>query len=309
MMSLQINHDDVSTASRLLGELNQVASQACGNIRSLRERVESGEVNTTKGVSFLEVKNQLMLGYLTNLTHVMTHKVKGKSLQESADVHRLVEIRTVLEKMRPIDQKLRYQVDKLLKSAATGVSENDPLRLKPNAANMVSKLGDEGEESGSDGESGDEEDKPEKAAVYRPPKLAAMHYEGDETELERKQKVEDRQKKQRLSSTIMKELRAEYTDAPEEIREGADQHRHRDDKASKERAEYEENYFMRKQLSKKEKASTRQLATMSGLHGITSFGSSFGGESSDGPPSKKRKTAKSKNKGKKKAGGKRIKFH
>lgn len=306
-MSIQITQDDVHTATKLLGEMNQVASQACGNIRNLREQVENGEINTAKGVSFLEVKNQLMLGYLSNLTHLMTQKVKGKSLVGSPDIHRLVEIRTVLEKMRPIDQKLRYQVDKLLKSAATGINENDPLRLKPNAANMVSKLGEEGEESGSEEES-DGEEKSDKPAVYRPPKLAAMHYEGDETEMERKQKIEERAKKQRLSSTIMKELRAEYTDAPEEIREGANQHRHRDDKASKERQEYEENYFMRKQLSKKEKASTRKLATMSGLDSLTAFGSSFG-DSSDGPPSKKRKTgAKMKGKGKKKS-GKKKRFH
>jgi hypothetical protein len=33
-------------------------------------------------------------------------------------IKRLVELRTTLEKIRPIDQKLKYQVDKLLKTAA-----------------------------------------------------------------------------------------------------------------------------------------------------------------------------------------------
>ena len=39
--------------------------------------------------------------------------------------------RTVLEKIRPIDQKLRYQVDKLVAIAEKGtVDQNDPLRYR-----------------------------------------------------------------------------------------------------------------------------------------------------------------------------------
>lgn len=54
---------------------------------------------------------------------------------------RLVEIRTVLEKTRPIDQKLKYQVDKLVKAAVTGAtSENDPTNYKANPDNMLIKV-------------------------------------------------------------------------------------------------------------------------------------------------------------------------
>ena len=48
-----------------------------------------------QGISFLDVKNHLMLSYIMNLTHVMCHKVSGKSICGSPDVERLVEIRTV----------------------------------------------------------------------------------------------------------------------------------------------------------------------------------------------------------------------
>ena len=42
--------------------------------------------------------------------------------------------------------------------------------------------------------------------------------DGDETEMEQRQKIEERQKKRMLSSSIMKELRNEYYEGPEEIR-------------------------------------------------------------------------------------------
>lgn len=51
-------------------------------------------------------------------------------------IDKLVELRTVLEKMRPIDQKLKYQVDKLLRQAADGKGEADPLRHRANLDNF-----------------------------------------------------------------------------------------------------------------------------------------------------------------------------
>lgn len=48
-----------------------------------------------QGISFLEMKHQLLLSYLTNLTFVMLKKVQGQSIQGDEAVERLVEIRTV----------------------------------------------------------------------------------------------------------------------------------------------------------------------------------------------------------------------
>jgi hypothetical protein len=52
----------------------------------------------------------------------MLMKTEGESISASPPVLRLVEIRTVLEKLRPLDQKLRYQVDKLIRMAKTGLA-------------------------------------------------------------------------------------------------------------------------------------------------------------------------------------------
>ncbi len=52
----------------------------------------------------------------------MVHKVEGQLICEDVCVDRLTEIRTVLEKIRPLDQRLSYQVDKLIKTSNTGLS-------------------------------------------------------------------------------------------------------------------------------------------------------------------------------------------
>ena len=46
-----------------------------------------------------------------------------------------------MERMRPVEHKLRYQIDKLLKFATSGkLGENDPLQFKANPGNLVSKV-------------------------------------------------------------------------------------------------------------------------------------------------------------------------
>jgi hypothetical protein len=49
----------------------------------------------TQGLSLLEVKDQLLLMYLMDLSHLILDKASGGSLQGHAAVLRLVEIRTV----------------------------------------------------------------------------------------------------------------------------------------------------------------------------------------------------------------------
>lgn len=57
----------------------------------------------------------------------------GKKIERDPSIDRLIEIRTVLEKIRPIDYKLRYQIDKLVKTTITGVTNaKDPINFKVN---------------------------------------------------------------------------------------------------------------------------------------------------------------------------------
>ena len=62
---------------------------------------------------------------------------------------RLVMLRTVLERTQPIDRKLKYQVDKLVRLAAAGpkgtgadaaAEDGDQLQYRPDPSNLVPKV-------------------------------------------------------------------------------------------------------------------------------------------------------------------------
>ena len=79
-------------------------------------QVREGNLATAEGVTYLETKNLLLLQYCMHLVFYLLLKAEGQPVQQHPVIARLVEIRAFLEKIRPIDKKLRYQIDKLLTS-------------------------------------------------------------------------------------------------------------------------------------------------------------------------------------------------
>ncbi|XP_032199750.1 neuroguidin [Mustela erminea] len=266
---------DLPGAVTLLKNLQEQVMAVTAQIQALTKKVQARAYPTEKGLSLLEVKDQLLLMYLMDLTHLILDKASGGSLQGHPAVLRLVEIRTVLEKLRPLDQKLKYQIDKLVKTAVTGsLSENDPLRFKPHPSNMMSKLSseDEEEDEAEEGQSAASGKKSAKGTVkkYVPPRLVPVHY--DETEAEREKKRLERAKKRALSSSVIRELKEQYSDAPEEIRDARHPHVTRQSQEDQHRINYEESMMVRLSVSKREKGRRKRANVMSSqLHSLTHF--------------------------------------
>lgn len=56
-------------------------------------------------------------------------------------LERLVEIRTVIERIRPLEQKLKYQIDKLVKIALTGApSADDGTQFRANPTSLMNDV-------------------------------------------------------------------------------------------------------------------------------------------------------------------------
>lgn len=154
--------------------MNVSAQHVATLVDNMLERVRNGELTTDQGLSFLEMKYNMLLSYLINLTYIVLRKCSGERIEGDPCIDRLVEIRTVLEKIRPIDHKLKYQIDKLVKTAVTGTNINDPTVFKAKPENLLGN---------SDGSSDSEDANNEissntKTGVYVPPKLSAVHYTG-----------------------------------------------------------------------------------------------------------------------------------
>lgn len=80
-------------------------------------QVREGQLATAEGVSYLEAKYLLLLHYCMHLVFYVLLKAEGRHVRDHPVIARLVEIRAFLEKARPIDKRLRYQMDKLLAAA------------------------------------------------------------------------------------------------------------------------------------------------------------------------------------------------
>ncbi|GFN95245.1 neuroguidin-like [Plakobranchus ocellatus] len=279
MKNTEINKD-IPEGLSLLKEIKKSSGECLHHIRALTTKVRENP-KSSHGMSFLDVKNQLMGSYMANLALLVDKKTSGQSVREDPSIDRLVEIRTVLEKMRPIEHKLKYQINKVVTAYKEKKQDpSDPRKFRANFGAFANAS----ESDSSDDEEKGSEDKPK---TYVAPKLAPVHYSDDETPEDRLKKQTEKKTKKALSSAMLREMREQYTDAPIEITESRDLHRIRDNRKMKERTEYEETNFMRLPVSKKESAGMRKLGTMSALGALADFGDME--DSGQGGPAKKRK--------------------
>jgi hypothetical protein len=64
------------------------------------------EMETKNGMSYLEMKYNLMLSYCSFLSYYLLLKLEGKSVHNHPVVMKLVHIKTIFEKLRHLDSKL-----------------------------------------------------------------------------------------------------------------------------------------------------------------------------------------------------------
>lgn len=312
----KILEQDVPEVIQQIDEINDGILQVTDVVEKLIQQVKGDKLITDKGLSILDVKNQMMLNYLINLSYIIGQKCNGKSIEDDPAIERLAEIRTVLERIRPIDQKLKYQIEKFVKISLTGTSDkNDPSHFRANPANMMSGLGGSDDESGSDdNDEGGTDDKgstkkeDKKKGIYVPPKLAAVYYDDDENEATKKQKLQERARKRALHSSVIQELREEYLDTPTEVVH-SNSLKVTVSKQQRAKTEYEENYFTRLPISRKEKHRGHQVTTVGNLGDqLTHFEDIRALEGDIDPVNRKKRKLKS-NPKKKKGFKKRKTFH
>jgi len=302
-----------SSSLELLKTIDAEAQQATQIIMQLRDKINSFQTglesaeqelpandgfsqDRDEGIGLLHLKNLEMADYMSNCLYLALRKTHGKSIDGDKAVERIVEERTVLEKLRPMEKKLKYQIDKYIRLADhADASENDPLHFKPNLASLAAGSDEEEEDDGND--------KPEGASdkKYVVPKHVPALCPDDESareDLERE--GEARAKKQKLSKAIMEDLKRQYLDTPEEQFNHSDHLKAKHLADMRERTRYEEDNYMRlPELSKKEKHKHRKSMTTVTSVGkeLTYFGSNnfFNEGSGDqGRSGKKRKQVSSK---------------
>lgn len=77
---------DLPVAVSNLNDIKTIVTNVNQMVRNVINRVKNKELPTTHGMSFLDVKNHLLLKYLMNLSSVMLKKVSGDSINNSQSI-------------------------------------------------------------------------------------------------------------------------------------------------------------------------------------------------------------------------------
>lgn len=161
---------------------------------------------------------------------------------------------TILERIKPVDAKLKHQISRLVKAAtAEGGAEEGGHKPRPQA--LVSHAGDRKGKKGDDSEldSNDEGDDGEEE-VYKPLKRTAVLFDDGKTS--KAEREEERRKAHVSKSKLFRDLLEQYTDKPEELHhdgelEAVDETLKRTDE---DRRRFEEDNFVRLTVPKGEKS-------------------------------------------------------
>ncbi|XP_058221219.1 uncharacterized protein LOC131331346 [Rhododendron vialii] len=257
----------------LLKEMKDGLDAVRSKVQAITAKVKANHYPTADGISYLEAKHLLLLNYCQSIVYYLLRKAKGLSIEGHPVVQSLVEIRLFLEKVRPIDKKLQYQIQKLTRVSSSVVDkgglsekeedatatqkEEDLLKHRPNPDMLVNIAPEDG------------------VHLYRPPKFAPTSMEEEKISKQERNALrkERRDARQASQSGYVKELMDDLEGRPEEVREVVgNESREVTRYMAKmdERARQEEELFTRAPLTKVEKLKMKHVKKSgNGLDGLT----------------------------------------
>ena len=103
----QIIDSDAPELAGLISEFKEALETANQTLKPVLEKAKSGQIKSTSaGMSYLEMKYNLLMSYCTFLSFYLLLKVEGKAVEDHPVIGRLTHIKTLFEKLKPLDQKL-----------------------------------------------------------------------------------------------------------------------------------------------------------------------------------------------------------
>ncbi|KAJ2402487.1 hypothetical protein GGI23_000685 [Coemansia sp. RSA 2559] len=286
-----ISSEIATAVDKRLKTISSQANQIRDIMEKLRERVEDGELATGSGISFLEVKHHTMLSYITHLAYVTLLKLHGKQIEDHPVIMNLVEDRTVLERMRPLEQRLKYQIDKMLRNTIISADgEARQKKARPEGTEQLATTDDPEKTSVADtsaqlaavmlsedtladpsafkpnpgnlaSDIREEDEMAIENGLYRAPRQMPVHYEEESNSVAKKDKDEQRMMQRAARSRLVRDLMSEYDDRPETTTASGNPSvslvDERLERLAEDRTRYEEENYKRLSVGKKERKGLR----------------------------------------------------
>ena len=191
-MATQVENPSPSSLSQLLETIQASLSSAIPSLPSAKPSDENEStddasiVPPAEGISLLDTKSEILLSYLQNLVFLILLQVRQLSSPEQNGASdkdtrvqeevskKLVELRVYLDRgVRPLEGRLKYQIDKVLKAAEDAQrtqqqQQQKPKKLGRDDTGSDSEDSDSGSEDGSGSADSEDEDQDVDELAYRP---------------------------------------------------------------------------------------------------------------------------------------------
>jgi hypothetical protein len=112
-----ITKGDKDQFNNYLSDIRKNIDELSEKVKLFGDNLESDKAEMGYGISYLDAKNNMMLGYLMELIMYSLMKTTGKDIDESETVRQLITTKTILERSKVIDLKMKSQIDRLIKLA------------------------------------------------------------------------------------------------------------------------------------------------------------------------------------------------
>lgn len=269
-----------SELAPLLANMKEKVTEVEERMQVLLDLVKTKEGSglvTEKGMEYLDSKNTLLLMYIGYLCYyIMLKASPNVNIKEHPILLRLVTLRTMMEKLKPIDTKLQPQIDRILELAEKSSQVNNFLSSTPRpdrfifededndisdiergetSRNDIEDNFDESTHIDSDAE--ETEDSDTGKGIYKAPKNIPVEFNDKKlSKTEKMMKELERERKRLLRTDIIRQMRSSIHEGPEEVgREDTEQipQLERLQRQIKERIDFEEDNMMRLPRTKKDK--------------------------------------------------------
>jgi len=116
---LRILQRDAPELIGLLRELQHSAAQVRQRVLPAATALQRQGIGHSVGAAYLEAKQQLLLAYVTHISFFLLLRAEGHQVRTHPVMARLVQIRSLLDRLRTVDDRMRGDVDRLLLAGAT----------------------------------------------------------------------------------------------------------------------------------------------------------------------------------------------
>lgn len=261
----------------LIHEMVEVVDGIQSRADVFLDSLNAKELPTENGVSLLQTKGQLLVEYIQFVVGLVALKINKESFTSPIGmqlIHGLIENRVMLEKLGPIEKKLKYQLDKFIRTAK--LSSND-ISISNEGGNMLSyapnpeDMADDDDYSDNDEDSKGKDKSSQSGNIYMPPKNRLVEYEEDMAKEKSIQKSKEKLLRKAQSSELVNILREEFSEAPLEEKVYGIDHRIDLDDKDMERINFEEDNFIRLAIPKKEMAKKKKKNRIGEFDDFDSF--------------------------------------